>query len=888
MVGAFVLLLIAAAPDPDIGHMPPFTVNAKTNIWSDNGTAPTFNGSVIGGGGTVGTSWINVTNYGVKGDAIQTTGSGTNGNSWINLASTNALTLADIGKFVTLQSGGQTNDSLGYITGVTNGTNIAISAALNFSITNGFCTIGTSNTIPFQAAMDAAAGGTLYVPPGNYLIIPRQASHVGSLYLTNSSVRIVGDSPLTTRILGNGAWRLDSGAVHRGYIFASSGLTATNASFVVENITMDGGVQVGYGSNHAFPASTDGGTGWDVTHGAYQVVSGVPTYSVSLINCVFQHWRGEILKGNSPGYDTLCSIQGCMFWDGNATGYNMPANHTIQNCRFDTVYLVAEYFQGYGSGQSSFTFNYITNSFGGITIGGSSTNNLTCSYEVLGNHFQGPGSTAYAIFMSPAVRVRIIGNHFSYYNAAVSASISGYQGDGSDWLDILVSGNEFDHVTYCNQISGSSSHYIRGYQITGNIGRAPNAGSVYLIDGNNVGYFTNVTLSANTLIGASALTHNMGNGVWQDVGGNYVDSDQVLRPSEIIAAPELIATNAITLAGSRITSWPAAPTGTMVESGITATGNVPATSDTKGTNFTASPISVSGTNATVTGGIAVYSGTFTNSLTLNGNTITSWPSGGGGTVGTMVAGGSWTTGALPMTSDTTGTNMVASPFSGSGTNGLLTGTLKADSINATNQIYGSAAGTAIAPSFAFIGDTNTGFYRASASTVVFTAGGADRIRYAAGTPILRNDGLLEWSNGTSLPGSPDLSLQRAAAGVLRVGNAGSAMGSLVTSRLITTKTSNYSLLVTDSFAILSNSGAAGEVDFTLPTWAAGLMYTFDVEAAQTLKVIAPGTDTIRIAGSVSAAGGNVTNGTIGGTLTIVATISGKWVALNHEGTWTVN
>lgn len=48
LIGAVVFLVSAAAVDPDLGHMPPFTVNGKTNIWSDDGTSPLFNGSAIG------------------------------------------------------------------------------------------------------------------------------------------------------------------------------------------------------------------------------------------------------------------------------------------------------------------------------------------------------------------------------------------------------------------------------------------------------------------------------------------------------------------------------------------------------------------------------------------------------------------------------------------------------------------------------------------------------------------------------------------------------------------------------------------------------------------------------------------------------------------------
>lgn len=115
-----------------------------------------------------------------------------------------------------------------------------------------------------------------------------------------------------------------------------------------------------------------------------------------------------------------------------------------------------------------------------------------------------------------------------------------------------------------------------------------------------------------------------------------------------------------------------------------------------------------------------------------------------------------------------------------------------------------------------------------------------------------------------------------------------AATSIVAPRAISAKTTNYTASANEPRAVFTNTGASGEVDFTLPTWATGLEYTFDVEVAQILKIIAPGTDTIRIAGSVSAGGGNITASTIGNTITLVATASGKWVVISHEGTWTVN
>lgn len=86
----------------------------------------------------------------------------------------------------------------------------------------------------------------------------------------------------------------------------------------------------------------------------------------------------------------------------------------------------------------------------------------------------------------------------------------------------------------------------------------------------------------------------------------------------------------------------------------------------------------------------------------------------------------------------------------------------------------------------------------------------------------------------------------------------------------------------------TNEGAAGEVNHNLPTAAAGLTYTFIVQVAQNLRVTAASGDTIRVAGSVSAAAGNIVNAVVGSTVILLAINATEWIALGTPaGTWTV-
>lgn len=106
--------------------------------------------------------------------------------------------------------------------------------------------------------------------------------------------------------------------------------------------------------------------------------------------------------------------------------------------------------------------------------------------------------------------------------------------------------------------------------------------------------------------------------------------------------------------------------------------------------------------------------------------------------------------------------------------------------------------------------------------------------------------------------------------------------------LVTAKTANYTILPNDANKIFNNTGAAGAVNFTLPTAFVGTKLTFYIDVAQSLTVTAPASTTIRIAGSVSVAAGNITANVIGNSVTLKCISATQWVAKSHEGTWTIN
>lgn len=100
------------------------------------------------------------------------------------------------------------------------------------------------------------------------------------------------------------------------------------------------------------------------------------------------------------------------------------------------------------------------------------------------------------------------------------------------------------------------------------------------------------------------------------------------------------------------------------------------------------------------------------------------------------------------------------------------------------------------------------------------------------------------------------------------------------------RTTDMTLVATNSGTVFNNIGAGAQVTFTLPTAADGMWFGFYVDAAQTVVVDAAGTDTIRHVADVSSAGGTFTSGAQYSYLEIWCVSAGKWIVKIRTGTWT--
>ena len=95
------------------------------------------------------------------------------------------------------------------------------------------------------------------------------------------------------------------------------------------------------------------------------------------------------------------------------------------------------------------------------------------------------------------------------------------------------------------------------------------------------------------------------------------------------------------------------------------------------------------------------------------------------------------------------------------------------------------------------------------------------------------------------------------------------------------------LIATESHKVLTNQGSTAKNYHTLPAAATGLTYTFYVQDADGIRVVAGTGDTIRFAATASSSGGYIESVTIGDSITLVAINADEWVAVAVVGTgWT--
>jgi hypothetical protein len=148
------------------------------------------------------------------------------------------------------------------------------------------------------------------------------------------------------------------------------------------------------------------------------------------------------------------------------------------------------------------------------------------------------------------------------------------------------------------------------------------------------------------------------------------------------------------------------------------------------------------------------------------------------------------------------------------------------------------------------------------------------------------------SNHTDLSGTEELYINDAGISkktTIAAVNAlvSSGAGYAAKTATVTPVTTTASPADTASTTVYSNEGDTDGATVTLPTAAAGLQFTFIVDAAQTFTITAGAGDTIRLTSNVTAAAGSITSAVIGSAVTLVAINSVEWIGTSITGSWSI-
>jgi len=196
-----------------------------------------------------------------------------------------------------------------------------------------------------------------------------------------------------------------------------------------------------------------------------------------------------------------------------------------------------------------------------------------------------------------------------------------------------------------------------------------------------------------------------------------------------------------------------------------------------------------------------------------------------------------------------------------------------------------AAGVLNSPGLAFDGAAGGagtafgahGFY-GTANGTIYGGSSAAYLGFTASGLTLKDSVKILWSAASADVNGWDTGIGRNAAGVVEINNqTAGTLGKLLAGRVVTAKTSNYTVLTADKSTFFTNTGASGTINFTLPTAVAGLTYEFYRDAAFSVTITAGASTTIRIGASVSAAAGNASLDAVGSKIVLVAISATQWV-----------
>jgi hypothetical protein len=472
-------------------------------------------------------SVLSVTDFGAAGDAVQFYANTKAGSPLVT--TTNIFSSADIGKTIEVFKVGvqtvginsygvnSTNrlDLIATITNVVNGTNLYLSTPPQTAVQNTFATAGTDNTPAILKAIAAAGtNATINFPDGTFLCMSRL--HNGTdgyamvaICLNRGGLHFTGTGHTT--LLSRGAFRPEDFSVYgwgvhpaRGFLFQVVAPVTNDYPIILENLTLDGGLQAGNLDVHGIYVNEIDGLGWDVGHCAwlcFDTTAGTKVTATHQIftNVIVQHWRGEMFKSIDQNQNGNISIHNCTFRDGCATALNIYGSWDVTSNRFENLFQVAEYYQSYYTNVSYFQNNFVTN----ITGNGWAWNGaqLTAPLFVMQSnvfYFTGYGNNG--IQTTPGANIAVLNNeiHCADYMTAFAIGTAGSQGTVLN-SNILIAGNAVfapNKLAALVNFGGPGVLGVNGLTVSNNTVTATEVQNI-LAQGN--GTATGVSFSNNTV-----------------------------------------------------------------------------------------------------------------------------------------------------------------------------------------------------------------------------------------------------------------------------------------------------------------------------------------------------------------------------------------------------
>lgn len=461
----------------------------------------------------------------------------TTSNSSIISSVDHSFTRDDLGKVVEITGAGASTSStnhqdfIGKVSDVVDEHCIRIFSMPQRTATSLPGVIGTDNAPIFQTAVDRASGSNtvIRIPAGNYLLIPKDLMNPNyrmngsgethaAVVIKKGGITFRGEDPKTTVLTACGAWQIKGEYVTRGQLFECCGpVSHPDLPLEFENLTFDGGVDKGLQDYRGFPARPTDGDGWDITHDAVMDGGGSSLHVYKAFrNCVFQHWRGEILKSVSSATNGFIEVKDCDFHDGNASAFNFSFSHCIDHCTFSHLDMAMEFYEGRMDRPSFFENSSVSDVRADLVIVGALTNHPSPLYMIRNNYLQ--TSNGFGVFLNPAKNVLIESNRFEGQSFCIG---NGAGAQGTDYShDIIIRGNTATNGGNLFLVQCGYPQRFENIQITGN--SISGRGSL----GCGWGYSTNVVFSNNIATnGAQGIAGSRLTGQW------FLDDRSNIHPS---------------------------------------------------------------------------------------------------------------------------------------------------------------------------------------------------------------------------------------------------------------------------------------------------------------------------------------------------------------------